>query len=440
MLTQRLWLSEPESYATGQKMTSDSVLDTLRAYRSSLPETARIYVAGCSGEPLVLVDAFRRAPDLADGVTFCGIWIPGVNATDWASLGSTSQAESIFVSSALRSSFDAGRTQFLPLSYTQSTAWLSTADIQGGIIMVTPPDENGRVSLGVSADFSGLLLERETIPLMALINHAMSAPTHSPKVPLSRFEFVGETEHSLVQVPEADLPETFATIGSNIANLCSDGDTLQFGLGNVQQAVLKALRGHKNLKIHAGMVSNPLIDLLDQGALRSAYGAVTTGVAIGTDALYDCVTQDESIVFAPVTHTHAISTLAALPNFKAINSCLEVDLFGQANAEFINGRQISGTGGLVDFLRGAQVAENGRGILALASTAKKGSISRIIPRLPADATSISRADVDTVVTEHGVAELKHKSIEQRAMALIEIADPKFREDLSAKWFEIRKGL
>ena len=421
-------------------MTPELILETLTSFRKSLPEQARVYVAGCSGEPLAIADAFQSAPHLADGLTFCGIWIPGVNSTDWASLSSTSQAESIFVSPPLRPSFEAGRTHFLPLSYTQSTNWLSTSALDGGIIMVTPPDNDGEVSLGVSADFSDLVWERETIPLMALINHSMVAPRHGPKVPLKRFRFTAETDQPLVQVPEAKLPLTFELIGEHIASLCSDGDTLQFGLGNVQQAVLKTLGHHKKLKIHAGMVSNPLIQLLDQGALREDHAAITTGVAIGTDTLYDRVVQEDRIVFSPVTHTHAMSTLSALRNFKAINSCIEVDLFGQANAEFIGGRQVSGTGGLVDFLRGAREAENGRGILALASTARKGTVSRIIPRLPKDATSIARADVDTVVTEHGVAELKYKTIDQRAAALIEIADPQYQEPLSEQWFDIRKSL
>lgn len=421
-------------------MTSISVSSAFATYRQSLPESARIYVAGCSGEPLALIGALEQSPDLAAGVTFLGIWIPGVNATNWAGLHETASAESIFVSPALRPSFDAGRTHFLPLSYTQSTAWLSSTQIHGGVVMVSPPDENGDVSLGVSADFSTLILARSDIPLFGLINHAMPTPKHSPKVSLKRFASVAETDTPLVQVEEADLPETFAQIGAHIANLCTSGDTLQFGLGNVQQAVLKTLQGHQGLKIHAGMISNPLVELLDSGALAQDYGAITTGVAIGTDTLYARAADDDRIVFAPVTHTHAISTLATLPNFKAINSCIEVDLFGQANAEFIRGRQISGTGGLVDFLRGAQVANGGRGILALASTAKTGTISRIVPRLPADATSIARADVDTVVTEHGIAELKHKSIEARAKALIGIADPQFRDQLAAAWHEIRKGV
>jgi len=203
---------------------------------------------------------------------------------------------------------------------------------------------------------------------------------------------------------------------------------------------LKSLQSHRGLRIHAGMISNPLVELLDSGAIESDYGAITTGVAIGTDALYNRAVEDDRILFAPVTYTHAISTLADIPNFKAINSCIEVDLFGQANAEFIKGRQVSGSGGLVDFLRGAAESDGGRAILALASTARKGTISRIIPRLPHDATSIPRADVQSVVTEHGVADLKHKSIEDRAQALIGIADPQFHDQLAADWHEIRKGL
>lgn len=421
-------------------MKPSSLPNALTQFRESLPETARIYVAGCSGEPLSVVEALRESPDLAAGVTFLGIWIPGVNATDWAGLHPSARAESIFVSPALRPSFEAERTRFLPLSYSQSTRWLANTALDAGIVMISPPDDNGLVSLGVSADFSTLIIARGTVPLLGVINPALRAPVNGPKFPLDRFQFLAEAEHALIQVTEADLPKTFARIGDQIANLCAPGDTLQFGLGNVQQAVLKSLHGHRGLRLHAGMISNPIVELLDSGALESDYGAVTTGVAIGTESLYDRAVEDDRVLFAPVTHTHSISTLADIPNFKAINSCIEVDLFGQANAEFIKGRQVSGTGGLVDFLRGAAESDGGRAILALASTAKKGAISRIVPRLPNDATSIARADLQTVVTEHGVADLKHKSIEDRAQALIGIADPQFQDQLAADWHEIRKGL
>ncbi|MEM7327634.1 MAG: acetyl-CoA hydrolase/transferase C-terminal domain-containing protein [Pseudomonadota bacterium] len=433
-------MSEPETYVTGQKMKLLSISDALARYRATLPERARIYVAGCSGEPLALVEAFQRAPNLAAGVTFLGVWIPGINRTDWAGLHPEAEAESIFISPALRPSFDTGRTHFLPLSYCQSTQWLNTTPLDGGIVMVSPPDQNGRVSLGVSADFSTLIFERNDLPLMAIINPNMIAPVHGPTVSIDRFSVLAEEAHDLVQVEDAKLPDTFALIGRHVAGLCTDGDTLQFGLGNVQQAVLKALKSHRALRVHAGMISNPLIELLDGNAIAADYAAVTTGVAIGTDRLYARATQDDRILFAPVSYTHSIATLATIPRFKAINSCIEVDLFGQANAEFIAGRQISGTGGLVDFLRGAKESDGGRAIVALASTARKNTVSRIVPRLPANATSIARADIDTVVTEHGIAELKHKSIEQRAQALIDVAAPTFRDDLAAQWHEIRKGL
>lgn len=435
-----MWLSEPETYATGQKMSSNTLESAFSSFRQSLPDEARIYVAGCSGEPLPLVETLRAAPDLAGGLTFLGIWIPGVNQTDWAGLHPSSEAESIFISPALRPSFDAGRTHFHPLSYTQSTSWLSQTKLDAGVVMVSPPDKDGFVSLGVSADFSPIILERQDVRVIGIINHNLKAPMNGPKLPISRFEVVVETDYPLASVTENDLPETFAQIGAHIAALCEDGDTLQFGLGNVQQAVLKALHNHRDLKVHAGMISTPLAALIDQGAIADGPGAVTTGVAIGTPDFYERAAIDERMRYAPVSYTHAISTLAQLPNFKAINSCIEIDLFGQANAEFINGRQISGTGGLVDFLRGAAASPTGRGILALTSTARKGSISRIVPRLPRDATSISRADVDTVVTEHGVAELKHKSIDARAEALIAIADPSYRDQLQSDWREIRKSL
>ncbi|MEO1188716.1 MAG: hypothetical protein AAFW60_06565, partial [Pseudomonadota bacterium] len=153
-----------------------SVSDALTRYRHTLPEHARVYVAGCSGEPLAIAAAFKQDPALAAGITFAGIWIPGVNATDWAGLHPTARAESIFVSPALRPSFEAGRTRFRPLSYTQSTSWLAKTPLDGGIIMVSPPDENGMVSLGVSADFSTLILARESVPLLGVINQAMVAP------------------------------------------------------------------------------------------------------------------------------------------------------------------------------------------------------------------------------------------------------------------------
>lgn len=415
-------------------------LAALTALRERFPGRARLYVAGCTGEPNAMAEAFRADPELVSQITFLGVWVPGINAIDWSGLHETARAESIFLSPALRPSFDLGRTAIRPLSYTQAYPWLETTPMDAAIAMVSPPDENGLVSLGVSADFTGAPLSRAGVFKIALINPSMPAPKTTPRFPLDAFDLVAEADTPLLQFPMADLAPTYHQIAEHIAGLVEDGDTVQFGLGNIQQAVLQALTSHKNLRLHAGMISTPLLGLLDAGALQDSPGAIGTGIAIGTQALYARAAEDPRFRFAPVSWTHAIHTLSAIPKLKAVNSAIEVDLFGQANAEFIGGRQVSGAGGLVDFLRGAALSPGGRGVVALASTARDGTVSRIVPRLAPDATTITRADVETVVTEHGVADLRGKTIDARAEALISISALEFRSDLSNAWADMRRAL
>ncbi|MEO0981068.1 MAG: acetyl-CoA hydrolase/transferase C-terminal domain-containing protein [Pseudomonadota bacterium] len=421
-------------------MKLSSVEDALAALRDRFPGPARVYVAGCSGEPLAVADAVRASPDLAGDLTFLGVWIPGVNRTDWAGLHQSARAESIFVSPDLRSSFETGRTAFRPLAYTQAWPWLRTTPLDAAFIMTTTPDAEGKVSLGVSADFAGAIFPRSDVFKIALVNRAMPRPKDSPTWALGSFDGFVEGDWPLLSTPSVDLAPAFGLLAANIAGLIEAGDTLQFGLGNVQQATLRALTDHRGLKIHSGMVSDPVLELLDAGAVVDAPGAVTTGVAIGTAPLYARAAEDPRFSFRPVSYTHALANLASIPAFKAVNSVIEVDLFGQANAEFLNGRQISGAGGLVDFLRGGQAATGGLGVAALVSTAKRGEVSRIVPRLPADATTISRADMDVVATEHGVAELRGRSVDERAEALIAIAAPDHRDRLSNAWDEMRRAM
>lgn len=417
-----------------------SPLEALRALRVRFPGKMRLYVAGGTGEPLAMVQAFQAEPELARDVTFVGIWIPGINTTDWASLHETARAETVFLSADLRESFEAGKTQFRPQHYTRSYNDFLARRCDAVIAMVTPPDAQGQVSLGVSVDFTPAVIADETVPVVGLINAAMPEPADTTRFPVSRLWQMAECNAPLVQMPAVDLPPVFKTIGANIAGLVRDGDALQFGLGNVQQAVLGALKGHKNLLVHSGMVSDPLVSLLDAGAIAGDAGAVTTGVAVGTQIIHDRAAEDRRFRFRPVNYTHHISVLGGLPNLRAINSIIEVDLFGQANAEFIQGRQVSGIGGLVEFLRGAAVSDGGTPITALASTARKGSVSRIVLRLPQDATSVGRNDMGVVVTEHGMADVRGRTLDARAAALIDIADPTFRAELSNGWDNIRRAM
>ena len=417
-------------------MPYPSLADAFEQFRHRLPAQARLYVGGASGEPLGLARLFEAEPDLTSGLTFLGAWVAGMNLTDWAGFHHEASAETIFLPAAQRPSFEAGRTRFLPLSYSQAWHWMASTPLHGAVVIVSPPDDDGNVSLGVSPDFSPLMLARSGLPLLGIINPHMPAPPNSPKIPLSKFAQLAEDDHPILELSGGPLPPAFETIADNIAALVDEGDTLQFGVGNVQQAILSALQGRRGLRIYSGMVSDPVLGLLDADpTLR-----VDTGVATGTRKLYDRMTTESRVHFHPVSKTHFASALAAVPRLRAINSVIEVDLFGQANAEFINGRQVAGQGGLNDFLRGAALSEGGLAITALMATAKGGEISRIVPRLPPDAVTVMRTDMDVVITEYGTARLRGKSIDARAEALIAIADPQHRPMLAEEWEAMRRRI
>jgi len=409
---------------------------SLKAFRSSLPDLARIYVGGCSGEPVGLYEAFRAAPELARGLTFLGVWIPGVNCIDWAGLSEDSYAETIFLSPDLAASARAGRTRHLPLSYNEAWRWLGSTPLDAAIVVVSP-EADGLHSLGVSTDFAPAVLARQSLAVTGLVNSAMPFAARSPTIASARFTARLTDAQPLTTVQPTTLSPPFNVLAKYVSALISPGDTVQFGLGSVQYAVLNALAEREDLggggalHLHAGMISDPALELLDKGQLAS----ITVGVAIGSSHLYRRLADTACVRFCPVGHTHAIETLAAIPRLKAINSVLEVDLYGQANAEFLDNTLISGTGGLVDFLRGAALSPGGRGIICLLSSAKSGTISRIVPRLTSPAVSIARADMDTVVTEHGIAELRGKTADQRAEALIAIAAPQHRDLLRTAWRE-----
>lgn len=417
-------------------MIHSSLSDAFRSFRARLPADARLYVGGCSGDPLALADLLRSEPSLAAGLTFLGAWIPGINRTDWASLHPEARAETIFLPPDMRPSFEAGRTRFLPMSYSQAWPWLCETPLDGGVIMVSPPDNEGQVSLGVSPDFAPAILARPEVVLLAIINPHMPSPPRSVRVPLQRFALVAEAARPLAEVLPAQLPPAFTAIAGHISGLIDAGDTLQFGLGNMQQAVLTSLAGRRGLAVHSGMISDPVQGLMDGDPGMP----VATGIAVGTAAFYRRLADAPNVRFLPVSETHMPDALASIPRFTAINSLIEIDLFGQANAEFIGGRQVSGIGGLADFLRGARLSPGGKGITALVSTTQKGAISRIVPRLSETAVSLSRTDLDIVVTEHGIARLKGRDLDARAEALIAIADPAHRAMLAEEWGRMRQQM
>ena len=230
--------------------------------------------------------------------------------------------------------------------------------------------------------------------------------------------------------PPLAVPERLR-VGSDLFATLRDGDVLQFGIGKVPAAVLPRLTACRNLKIHSGMVVDGVMNLLDAGAIVDEPGAVTSGLVIGGPELMRRAGDDPRFRFAGVDHTHDGRVLGAIDNLVAINSALEIDLTGQVNAEAANGRQVSGAGGLADFMRGAGLSKGGRGIVALGATARGGAISRIVPTLgPGCPVTVPRNDVGLIITEFGVADLRGLDMAARANALIAVADPRHRDDLA----------
>ncbi len=392
----------------------------------------RVFIPCGAAEPLALFEGFQAAPELAAGLTFVGAFLPTANRSDWAGLHEDARAEGTFASADWRGSLEAGKFTFRPLTYFQTYGWLETTPLDAAVFQVSPPDADGNCSFGAAADLSPAVIGREVIKL-ALINPRMPR-TDGPSAPLAAFGAVAEIDRPLAEYDAGALDPAFDRISQTVRELTPDGASVQFGIGKAGVAALAALEGRKGLKIHSGMVTDPLLPVLDSGAADE----VVTGLALGTAPLFERCGADPRIRFAPASFTHDIRTLAAIPRLVAVNSALEVDLFGQANAEFIGGRQVSGVGGLTDFLRGARLSEGGVPIVALNATAK--GASRIVPRLAPDAVSVPRADIGVVVTEHGAADLRGLDLDGRAQALIGIAAPEHRDDLSNAWDEMRRKM
>ncbi|HLT02397.1 MAG TPA: acetyl-CoA hydrolase/transferase C-terminal domain-containing protein, partial [Geminicoccaceae bacterium] len=297
--------------------------------------------------------------------------------------------------------------------------------------------------LGVSVQFVPAVLDRARV-VVAEVNAAMPRPAHAHEVPYERVDYVVETDRPLVEAPTGALSPQLQRIGANVASLIEDGDTIQIGIGKVPAAVLAALCDRRDLGLHGGLVSDELADLHEAGVITGArksrdVGAMVCTAALGTARVYDWAGRCPQLRIEPAGYTHDPCAIGQLDRFVAINSVLSVDLTGQANAEMLDGRQVSGTGGLLDFVRGAHLSHDGRSILALPSTVAGGKSSRIVPRLgAADVVSCPRADADIVVTEHGVACLRELSLDERAEALIAIADPAFRRELVDAWAALRR--
>ena len=412
----------------------------LREIRDAADGTPRIYIPGGPAEPTFLADTIRAEPDLADGATFAGIWLPGVNWTDWAGLHPNARAECTFLYAEHRASFEAGRFSLRPLHYSATYDWLTATPLDAAFIPVSAPDSDGRVSLSLGTDMSPAIMPREEVRRIAVVRPDMPAPVNAPRLPLAMFDGILTDETPLIMLADPPMSKEAIAIAGHVATLLDDGYTVQSGIGSVQQIAMTATAHHRNIRVHSGMVSDALLAPLKSGAINPEPGSVLTGTAIGTHELYEAADNDPRFDFQPVTVTHSVPVIAAIRRFAAINGGVEVDLFGQVNSEWVNGRQVASTGGLGNFVQGANLSGNGRSIVALPATARGGKVSRIVTQLASPTVTLARAEAAYVVTEYGIADLTMTDIDQRAERLIAIAAPEFRDQLANDWTKLRASL
>ena len=404
---------------------------------------ARVFVPTLSGESALWAEALAAEPERAAGVTFCGVQFPGIDRMDYLALHPQARVEAHFMSPTLRAEQSAGRVDLMALDYLGITRHL----LQGqppdlAVAQLTPPDADGWCSPGLTCDFLPLVWPRAR-RRVAHLNPRLPRIRSSWRVHVSELDAVEQADRPLLTWAEPAPGTTEARIGSHVAGLVRDGDTLQFGIGSVPVALAGALQQHRRLRIHGGLVSRSLQALWQAGALdRDA--RISTGVVLGDAALHGFVGELPSLWLTDVTQTHgpaAIAALAASTRFVAINAAVEVDLFGQVNAERAAGVLQAGAGGLPAFAQAALAAPGGRLLICLAASARQGTLPRIVPALDARGLcTLPRALADAVVTEHGVAELRTLSVEARAQALIGIAAPEHRAALAASWADIRRTL
>ena len=396
---------------------------------------ATIYVGGSCAEPRGILDALTGMGLDVPDISYIQQPLGAVNQRDLSTLSPGASQRTFFMTPFLQDGLAVGRVEFVPMHMRTIFDHLQGSAIDVAILQGAR-DRNGELRFGPNVDYVDAVLESAKSIVIEL-NTSFTAPIGAPRIDPPRIDLLVETEAARPTYPLSGSDNTSDKIGELIAGLIHDGDCLQTGIGAVPAAILKNLEDRNDLGFHGGLMDNGIMDLINQGVINGSRKTLdghqhVIGMALGDDTLLDWLANDaaaENVVFRSADYTHEISVISQIDNFVSVNSAIEIDLMGQVNAEVAGGRQISGTGGSVDFMRSAKASRNGRSIVAMASTARGGSVSRIVPKV--SSVTALRTDVDIVVTEFGVADLRHASLASRREQLIAIAHPDFRDQLQA---------
>ncbi len=406
----------------------------------------RVFIQSVAAAPQTLIQAMTaRAADLRD-VEIYHLHTEGAAPYVAPEYKQSFHTNSLFIGANVRKAIATGEADYIPtfLSEVPLLFRREILPIDVALIHVSPPDRHGFCSLGTSVDVSlaGVQMAETVI---AQINPKMPRTHGDGIIPVEHIDYAVEVDDDLPELPTMVLSQEELAIGRYCAELIEDGATLQMGIGAIPNAVLVALKDHKDLGIHTEMFSDGLIPLIESGVVNNSRkkvhpNKIVSTFVMGTRRLYDFIDDNPEVVLLDVAYVNDPTVIRRNPRVTAINSAIEVDLTGQVCADSIGTRVYSGVGGQMDFIRGASVSEGGKPIIALPSATARGE-SKIVSFLkPGAGVVTTRAHVHYVVTEYGAAYLYGKTMRQRAKELIRIAHPDHREQLEREAFERFKTL
>ncbi len=392
-------------------------------------------------------DFINAVSDRAKKGELSGVWVQTMlDSYPYAfyeddSLNGKINGISWFSSAGSRKAVNSGYADVVPGYYRDMPSHIrSSWDYDTVAISVSPMDSHGYFSLSCTNSYAEALLDK-TKRVYLEINRQLPRAVRGSQIHISRVDALYETDYALPVLPPAKLDETSTIIGGYIAEMIPDGACIQLGIGAIPDAVGAALKSKHDLGIHTEMFTDSMVELINCGAVNNSkkqthrYRSVTT-FAFGSQRIYDYVDDNPAIEILPVDYVNDPAVICLNDNMISINAALEVDFWGQVCAESIGTKHVSGSGGQVDYVRGACQSKGGKSFIAFPSTAKGGTISKIKPILtPGAIVTTSKNDVDYIVTEFGVAHLRGQSLASRTKQLIAIAHPDFRDELT---FEARK--
>jgi acyl-CoA hydrolase len=407
----------------------------------------RVYIQPGCAEPETLVEALMRRGPFVQDVEIVHMMTMGTAPYVAPEMAGHFRHNAVFIGANVREAIKEGRADYTPIYLSEIEGLFESGamPIDVALLELSPPDPHGFCSFGVGVDTS-LTAARCACHVVAQINDQMPRTYGDSFIHVTQLDAVVDSSRPLCAMKEPQITDMHRAIARNVADLIEDGAVLQTGIGGIPDAVLPYLMDRKDLAVHSELVSDGAVPLIEAGVITGERKnfkprKIILGFALGTKKLFDFLDNNPIFEFHPTSYTNDPGFIARNDNMVAINSALQVDLTGQVCSDSIGNQFYSGIGGQVDFIRGASRSKGGKPIIAISSTAKNGAISRIVPMLsPGAGVVTSRGLVRYVVTEYGVAYLHGKTIRQRAQALIDIAHPKFREELyeyceKTKWLQ-----